>query len=105
MPSEAHVPNVSRIGGSARAWRRSSGALRSRAGRDTTPHALVAAATFALELAKLDEYKVVFGNVKNDFPRRITYHRASGERLVITLDDPQGMSDRVQRFDLKRVPH
>lgn len=46
--------------------------------------------------------KVVFENRKKDFPTRITYHRVADDRLVITLSDPFGGSDKVETFDLRR---
>jgi Domain of unknown function (DUF6265) len=46
--------------------------------------------------------KVVFENKKKDYPTRITYHRVADDRLVITLSDPFGGSDKVETFDLRR---
>ena len=49
------------------------------------------------------ENKIVFENPDKDYPTRITYHRVSEDRLVITLDDPHGGSKKTETFDLKRV--
>jgi len=46
--------------------------------------------------------QATFENPDKDFPTRITYHRKSDDRLVITLSDPHNNSDKVQIFDLKR---
>lgn len=47
--------------------------------------------------------RVVFEKPEKDFPTRIEYHRATGDRLVISLTDPHNKSDKVETFDLKRV--
>ncbi len=46
--------------------------------------------------------KAVFENPKKDYPTRIVYHREADDRLVITLTDPHGGSDKVERFALQR---
>ena len=46
--------------------------------------------------------EAVFENPAKDWPTRITYQRAAADRLVITLSDPHGTSDKVERFDLQR---
>lgn len=46
--------------------------------------------------------KLVFENPDKDFPTRIVYERPSEDRLVITLSDPHGDSEKVEVFDLKR---
>lgn len=46
--------------------------------------------------------KAVFENPKKDYPTRIVYHRSAEDRLVITLSDPHGSSDKVEKFDLRR---
>ena len=51
-------------------------------------------------LTSVEEKKAVFENPKKDFPTRIVYHRAADDRLLITLSDPHGGSDKVQTFDL-----
>jgi hypothetical protein len=61
------------------------------------------AAGFTLAEASKKERKAVFDNPKNEYPTRITYHRISDERLVITLSDPHRKSGKVETFDLKRV--
>lgn len=56
------------------------------------------------ELASYDEQgqEAVFENPAKDWPTRISYQRAAADRLVITLSDPHGTSDKVERFDLQR---
>lgn len=56
-----------------------------------------------LTIARLEENRAVFENPKKDFPTRVDYHRKAVDRLVITLSDPHGPSDKVEVFDLKRV--
>lgn len=46
--------------------------------------------------------RAVFENPKKDFPTRIVYERVSDSELVITLSDPHGGSDKVERFELSR---
>ncbi len=48
--------------------------------------------------------RIVFEKPDKDFPTRIEYHRIADDRLVITLTDPHCESDKVETFDLKRVP-
>ena len=57
-----------------------------------------------LMLAKLDHQarKATFENKTKDYPTRIEYHRAADDRLVITLTDPHGKSDKREVFELKR---
>lgn len=57
-----------------------------------------------LTLANLDrkQRKATFENKTKDYPTRIEYHRAADDRLVITLSDPHGGSDKREVFDLKR---
>jgi hypothetical protein len=57
----------------------------------------------SFKLAGSEAEKAAFDNPDKDFPTRITYHRAAKDRLVITLSDPHGKSDKVETFDLKRV--
>ena len=58
-----------------------------------------------LTLTEIDSgnSRVVFENPKKDFPTRIVYHRVAKDNLVITLSDPYNNSEKVQKFDLKRV--
>jgi|GEM_PF-1587253 len=55
-------------------------------------------------LADLDskQRKATFENKNKDYPTRIEYHRTTDDRLVITLSDPYGKSDKREVFDLKR---
>lgn len=46
--------------------------------------------------------KAIFENPTKDYPTRITYQRVSDDELLITLDDPTGASDKVERFALSR---
>lgn len=57
-----------------------------------------------LALARIDRdgREAVFENPDKDYPTRIAYHRVADDRLVITLSDPHGGSDKVERFDLAR---
>ncbi|QDU68424.1 DUF6265 family protein [Engelhardtia mirabilis] len=57
------------------------------------------------ELSEFDAKarKAVFENPANDFPTRITYHRESDERLVITLDDPHHGTERRDLFEFEPV--
>lgn len=55
------------------------------------------------KLAASEAQKAVFEHPEKDFPTRIEYHRASKDRLVITLSDPHGKSGKTETFDLKRV--
>lgn len=48
--------------------------------------------------------KAVFENPGKDFPTRIVYHRVADDRLVITLSDPHGGSDKTETFDLRSLP-
>lgn len=61
------------------------------------------AAAFTLQTLDPTQRKATFENPKNDFPTRIEYHRATDERLVITLSDPHGTSGKTEVFDLARV--
>lgn len=45
--------------------------------------------------------KATFANPEKDYPTRIVYQRVADDALVITLDDPHGDSDKVERFDLR----
>lgn len=58
---------------------------------------------FVLSTLDAGAQKAVFENLEKDFPTRVTYHRTSGDSLVITLDDPTGASDKVEVFNLARV--
>lgn len=55
-----------------------------------------------LTLTALVKNKATFENPDKDFPTRIEYSRIEKDRLVITLSDPHGKSDKIQKFDLKR---
>jgi hypothetical protein len=46
--------------------------------------------------------RAVFENPDKDFPTRITYHRKSDDRLVITLSDPHNNSDQSEVSGLRR---
>ena len=51
--------------------------------------------------------RAVFENPDKDYPTRIVYERTidertGAERLVITLSDPHGGGEKVERFDLGR---
>lgn len=48
--------------------------------------------------------KAVCENPQKDFPTRIVYHRVAEDRLVITLSDPHGGSDKTETFDLRSSP-
>jgi hypothetical protein len=50
-------------------------------------------------LTTLTPGKAVFENAKNEFPKRIEYHLAATDRLVITTSNPGG---KKQVFDLRR---
>lgn len=45
--------------------------------------------------------RAVFENPAKDWPTRIVYQRVEPDRLVITLSDPHGTSDKVETFDLR----
>ena len=57
---------------------------------------------FPLESHDPKAHKAVFVNPEKDYPTRITYHREEENRLIITLDDPHGGSDKVEVFELDR---
>jgi hypothetical protein len=57
---------------------------------------------FQLQSSDPEERKAIFENPDKDFPTRIVYHRVSDNGLEITLSDPHGGSDKVERFALKR---
>lgn len=63
-----------------------------------------AATGFALESHDSEARKAIFENPKKDYPTRIVYERVGQDQLVITLTDPHGESDKVERFELKRLP-
>jgi hypothetical protein len=63
------------------------------------------AVTLTLSSHDPEARKAVFENPKKDYPTRIVYHRIADDNLVITLSDPHGGSDKIERFDLKSVPH
>ena len=46
--------------------------------------------------------KAVFENPQKDYPTRIVYHRVADDRLVITLSDPHGDSNKTETFNLQR---
>ena len=58
----------------------------------------------SLKLVDIDVagHRFVFENPDKDYPTRIVYQRVSGDNLVITLSDPHGGSDKVEKFDLRR---
>jgi hypothetical protein len=45
---------------------------------------------------------LVFENPDKDYPTRIVYERPADDELVITLTDPHGESEKVERFALSR---
>lgn len=49
------------------------------------------------------EREAVFENPDKDWPTRIVYASPDAERLVITLSDPHGGSDKVEVFDFTRA--
>jgi len=55
-------------------------------------------------LTDLDGKKAVFENPRKDYPTRVVFHRAAEDKLVITLSDPHGGSDKVETFDLAKAP-
>lgn len=57
---------------------------------------------FELRSSDAEQRKAVFENPEKDFPTRIVYQRVSKDGLEITLSDPHGGSDKVERFVLKR---
>lgn len=57
---------------------------------------------FRLKELDVEAHKATFENPAKDFPTRIVYHRKAEDELVITLSDPHGGSDKVERFDLRR---
>ncbi len=58
---------------------------------------------FTLTTGDAKARKAVFENPKKDYPTRIVYHRVGEDRLVITLSDPHGKSEKVERFELSRA--
>ena len=60
------------------------------------------ASSFVMKSHDPKAKKAVFENPENDYPTRIVYHRAADDSLVVTLSDPFGESDKVEKFDLKR---
>lgn len=48
--------------------------------------------------------RAVFEHPTKDFPTRISYQVSGENQLVISLDDPHGGSDQVQRFEFRRQP-
>ena len=56
---------------------------------------------FRLKELDRDARKATFENPDKDYPTRIVYHRQAEDRLVITLSDPHGKSDKVETFDLR----
>lgn len=61
------------------------------------------AVSLTLVAVEEKERKATFENPTKDYPTRITYQRTSDEDLVIELSDPHGKSEKVERFELKRV--
>jgi len=59
------------------------------------------ASSFVMKSHDSKAKKAVFDSPENDYPTRIEYHRVSEDNLVITLSDPHGNSDKVEKFDLK----
>lgn len=57
-----------------------------------------------LRLRELDVQarKATFENPEKDYPTRIVYHRKAEDELVITLSDPHGGSEKLERFELRR---
>ena len=61
-------------------------------------------AVTGFELVELDNERreAVFENPDKDYPTRISYRRVDEDRLLITLSDPHGGSDKVEQVDLRR---
>lgn len=57
---------------------------------------------FQLTEVDLETRKATFENPNKDFPTHMVYHRVSEDELVITLSDPHGGSEKVERFELSR---
>ncbi len=55
-----------------------------------------------LTMTELSDKRVVFENPDKDFPTRIAYE-VRENRLVVTLSDPHGDSDKEMIFDLERM--
>jgi hypothetical protein len=49
-----------------------------------------------------EKQTAVFENPNKDFPTRIVYRRTSENSLEITLSDPHGSSEKIERFVLSR---
>lgn len=57
---------------------------------------------FRLKELDREARKATFENPDKDYPTRIVYHRKAENELVITLSDPHGTSDKVERFELRK---
>lgn len=57
---------------------------------------------FQLQEHDAEARRAVFENPEKDFPTRIVYERVSDDDLTITLSDPHGGSEKVERFELHR---
>ena len=57
---------------------------------------------FRLKELDREARKATFENPEKDYPTRIVYHRKSESELVITLSDPHGESEKVERFELRK---
>ena len=57
---------------------------------------------FQLDELDREARKATFEQPEKDYPTRIVYHRVSEDELVITLSDPHGESEKVERFELRR---
>ena len=58
---------------------------------------------FTYRSGSVEKRLAVFENPNKDFPTRISYQRVGDDRLVITLSDPHGKSEKSETFDLRRV--
>lgn len=61
------------------------------------------AGSFTLTSVDPKKRRAVFENPKKDFPTRIVYERESDKRLVITLTDAHGKSEKTEVFDLQQA--
>lgn len=55
-------------------------------------------------LTSSEPWRAVFENPEKDYPTRIVYQRSAPDRLVITLDDPHGGSEKREVFELRAQP-
>jgi hypothetical protein len=57
---------------------------------------------FRLKELDVEARRATFENPDKDYPTRIVYHRQAEDELVITLSDPHGGGEKVERFELRR---